>query len=351
MAPHTTLTDADIRQARLDNPKTRERDLADKLGITEAQLLAPHLGKGVTPLSPDLDIVIPAVTGLGEVMALTRNDSCVIEMTAVNEDYRGGPHAALVVNEDIDLRMFPRHWQLASAVEKHLPDGDLRRSIQVFDAAVDVVHKVFLTEASVAENWPSLVQDLRLEPQQAPLASSARESPEAAKGDAEKADHLRAEWGKITDTHQFLQMVRKLKMNRLGAYRIAGAPYTRQLQTKAVQEFLETAREGGFPIMLFVGNRGCIEIHTGPFEALKPMGPWLNVQDAHFNLHLRNDHLAEVWQATKSTRRGDAISVEAIDADGGLILQMFGVLEQPEAAAKWNALVDAVPARKEEALV
>lgn len=351
MAPHTTLSDADIRQARLDNPKMRERDLADKLGITEAQLLAAHLGQGVTRLSSGLDKLIPAVMPLGEVMALTRNDSCVIEKTGIYEDYRGGPHAALVVNDDIDLRMFPRHWQFAFAVEKHLPDGGLRRSIQVFDAAGDAVHKIFLTAASVAEQWANLVQNLRLEVQDTPLVLSAREPTEAAKGDVDKADHLRAEWDKITDTHQFLQMVRKLKMNRLGAYRIAGAPYTRQLQTTAVQELLEAAQEGGFPIMLFVGNRGCIEIHTGPFETLKPMGPWLNVLDARFNLHLRNDHIAEVWRATKSTRRGDAISVEAFDADGGLILQMFGVLAQPEAAARWNALVEALPERTEEVLV
>ena len=350
MAAQTSLSDVKIRQARLDNPKMRERDLADKLGITEAQLLAAHLGQGVTRLSSDLDKLVPAVMRLGEVMALTRNDSCVIEKTGVYEDYRGGPHAALVVNDDIDLRMFPRHWTFAFAVEKSLSDGGLRRSVQVFDAAGDAVHKIFLTIASVTEEWPNLVQDLRLEPQGSPLALIAREPTEAAKGDVAKADQLRAEWDKITDTHQFLQMVRKLKMNRLGAYRIAGAPYVRQLQTSAVQELLESAREEALSIMIFVGNRGCIEIHTGPFETLKPMGPWLNVLDPRFNLHLRNDHIAEVWQATKSTRRGDAVSVEAFDAEGGLILQMFGVLAQPDEAEKWNTFVSALPERKEEAV-
>ncbi|WP_294228286.1 iron chelate uptake ABC transporter family permease subunit [uncultured Shimia sp.] len=233
MAAHTSLSNADIRQACLDNPKMRERELANKLGITEAQLLAPHLGKGVTRLSPDLDRLIPAVRRLGEVMALTGNDSCVIEKTGIYEDYRSGPHAALVVNNDIDLRMFPRHWQFAFAVEKPLHNGGLRRSIQVFDAAGDAVIKIFLTEASVAEEWPNLVHDLRLEPQEVPLALSTREPTETAKGDPAKADQLRAKWDKITDTHQFLQMVRRLKINRLGAYRIAGAPYVRLLQTSA----------------------------------------------------------------------------------------------------------------------
>jgi len=350
MAPKTFLSDAEIRQARLDNPKMRERDLADKLGISEAQLLSAHLGEGVTRITPDLDAVMPAVMRLGEVMALTRNVSCVIEKTGVYEDYRGGPHAALVVNEDIDLRMFPGHWTFGFAVEKRLEGGAVRRSLQVFDAAGDAVHKVFLKESSFETEWASVVAELRLPEQDSELQVQPRQETEPAKGDSGKAERLRAEWDKITDTHQFLLMVKKLKMNRLGAYRVAGAPYVRALQTSAVSDLLYKAREMELPIMVFVGNRGCIEIHTGPIATVKPMGPWINVLDPKFNLHLRNDHIAEVWQATKSTRRGDAISVEAFDKDGALIVQVFGVLADPDAAEKWNDLVAELPSLQEEAV-
>lgn len=348
MAPITFLSDSEIRQARLGNPKMRERDLADKLGISEAQLLSAHLGQGVTRITPDLDAVMPAVMRLGEVMALTRNESCVIEKTGAYADYRGGPHAALVVNEEIDLRMFPGHWKFAFAVEKALEGGAVRRSLQVFDAAGDAVHKVFLKDSSIQEEWPGVVAELEMSEQSSNLRTERRQPTEPAKSDSDKAERLRAEWDKITDTHQFLQMVKKLKMNRLGAYRVAGSPYVRALKTSAVSDLLEQARDKALPIMIFVGNRGCIEIHTGPIETVKPMGPWINILDPRFNLHLRNDHIAEVWQATKSTRRGDAVSVEAFDSEGGLILQIFGVLAEPEAAAKWNALVEGLPSMKEE---
>ena len=350
MARSTSLSVTEIRQARLDNPKMRERDLADTLGISEAQLLAAHLGQGVTRVTPDMDVLMPAVMRLGEVMALTRNESCVIEKTGVYADYRGGPHAALVVNDEIDLRMFPGHWKFAFAVVKPLEGGGERRSLQVFDAAGDAVHKVFLKDSSVHSEWTSVVAELRLPEQSGDLPILPRQKTEAAASDPAKAERLRDEWDKITDTHQFLQMVKKLKMNRLGAYRVAGAPFVRSLQTSAVSVLLEKARDMALPIMVFVGNRGCIEIHTGPIETVKPMGPWINVLDPRFNLHLRNDHIAEVWQATKATRRGDAVSVEAFDAEGGLILQVFGVLAEPEAAAKWNDLVAALPSLKEEAV-
>ena len=332
-------TPSEIRAAQQDNPKMRPRDLADKLGISEAQLVAANVGADVVRITAVMDDLMPLVTRLGEVMALTRNESCVIEKVGIYDDYRGGPHAALVVNHEIDLRMFPKHWVHAFAVAKKTEDGTKRLSIQVFDAAGDAVHKIFLRESSVIEEWDRLVETLKLPDQSETVSVEPRAAVEPAKTDPAKLDTLRAGWDEITDTHQFLQMVRKLKLNRLGAYRMAGAPYVRPLAVSAVDTILHRAAESSLPIMVFVGNQGCIEIHTGPAKKIKQMGPWLNVLDPGFNLHLRSDHIAEVWQATKATRRGDAISVEAFDAQGALILQIFGVLAEPEAAAKWNDLV------------
>ena len=73
-------------------------------------------------------------------MALTRNEACVIEKDGMYSDYHPGEHATMTLNEGIDLRMFPRHWAHAYAVEEETEAG-CRRSVQVFDAAGDAVHK------------------------------------------------------------------------------------------------------------------------------------------------------------------------------------------------------------------
>lgn len=347
MGAYEQISSADIRAARLQDPKTRERDFADKLGISEARLLAAYIGHGVTRLTADLDAVMPAACKLGEVMALTRNESCVIEKVGEYDEYHSGPHASMIVNEEIDLRLFPKHWVHGFAVERETEQG-VKRSLQFFDAAGDAVHKIFLCDTSKTENWPTIVAELRLEDQSGEIAFSSRAPAEAPKADAAKADLLRTEWDKLTDTHQFLQMVRKLKMNRQGAYRIAGAPYARALAPSSVEELLNRAAENATPIMAFVGNMGCIEIHTGPIEDVRPMGPWLNVLDPRFNLHLRGDHIAEVWAVTKATRRGAAVSVEAFREDGLLIAQFFGVLRDEDGGAAWNALVDGLTPLAEE---
>lgn len=342
MSGKNRLSAEEIRTARAENDKLRARDLAAKLGISEAALVAADIGHTVTRIASHPDQLIAHVMNLGPVMALTRNESCVIEKVGVFENYRGGEHATMVVNKDIDSRFFPRHWVHAFAVE----DG-ARRSIQIFDAAGDAVHKIFLREESDLQEWQRLIEALKLEDQTAELSLSERVPTEPPRADPEQAERLRAEWDKMTDTHQFMGILRKLKMNRLGAYRIAGAPYVRPLASDAVKALLEKLAEAGIHVMIFVGNMGCIQIHGGPVETLKPTGPWLNVLDPGFNLHLRADHIAEVLAVAKSSRQGPAISVEAFDKDGMLILQIFGT--RREDPAHFDAFVEMVDALAAEA--
>jgi putative hemin transport protein len=340
--PTDRLTSAAIRAARIENPALRERDLAETLGIPEGQLIAAHTGQTadlrVTRISAQLDQLMPAVARLGEVMALTRNESCVIEKVGVYDDYRTGAHAAMILNPEIDMRMFPAHWAHGFAVEK-TTDRGTSRSLQVFDKAGDAVHKVYLRDASVLEEWDQAVESLQLADQSDQIDWQPRKPVEAAKTDPAKTARLQAEWDQMTDTHQFLGITRKLKLNRLGAYRMVDENYAKALSVSSVEALLNMAAQTETPLMVFVGNMGCIEIHTGPVKQVKTMGPWLNVLDPGFNLHLRHDHIAEVWLVRKNTRRGQAISVEAFAADGLLIAQFFGVLRNQDAADKWADLV------------
>ncbi len=341
-------TGVDIRAACETNSGLRNRVLANKIGVSEAQLIA---ARGATRIASHPDALMPMITGLGEVMALTRNDGCVIEKVGVYENFHSGQHAAMILNDAIDLRMFPVHWVTAYAVETETDSG-VRRSIQVFDAAGDAVHKIHLQGDADLTHWDRLVSDLRHEEQSDTLSVGDRKPAEAPKADPARADTLRREWARMTDTHQFLRLTSKLKMNRLGAYRIAGEPLARQLEIAAANTLLETLAGSGVEIMFFVGNRGCIEIHGGLIGTLRPMGPWQNVLDPGFNMHLRQDHIAEVWAVNKPTQRGDAISVETFDAEGGLIYQMFGRRTKArDHWPEWNRIVADLPgiAEKEPA--
>ncbi|MFN3825500.1 MAG: hemin-degrading factor [Pseudorhodobacter sp.] len=336
---------AAIRALRIDNPKARARDLAHANDLTEAQLVAAHVGQGATAIDATPDRLIPLVAALGDVMALTRNESCVHERRGVYDGYHAGAHAQMVLGAEIDLRIFPAHWVHGYAVEEATPDG-VKRSVQVFDAAGDAVHKIHLKPESDTAAFAALVAALRKDDQGQSLTLTTRSPVQAAKGDPAKADILRAEWDQMTDTHQFLRMVGRLKMNRLGAYHIAGAPRAVRLDPGAVSRTLHAASDDKVPLMIFVGNMGCIQIHGGPITRVVPMGPWINVMDPRFNLHLRADHIAEAWLVEKPTQRGPAISVEAFDVAGEVILQIFGYRKDAPPDA-WNALVRTLPLLEE----
>lgn len=338
----TAPSPADLRAAQ-EEATLRPRDLAESLGVSEAHLLAARTGQGVTRITANPDALVAMLAPLGRLMALTRNDSIVSEVEGTYLDYRPGRHAAMVLGPEIDLRIFSRHWVHAFAVEAETPQG-IRRSFQVFDAAGDAVHKIYLPLDADPSDWMALRDRLATGEHGDALTTDPRTPVEEPIIAPEKSDRLRREWDALTDSHQFLMLTRKLRINRLGAYRIAGQPHARRLAAAALATLMHRLAETQVPSMIFAGNAGCIQIKSGPIGPIRPTGPWLNVLDPGFDMHMRGDHVAEVWAVTKPSRRGPAVSVEAFDRRGALIVQVFGHrTAEADHNAAWMGLVEALP--------
>ena len=108
----------------------------------------------------------------------------------------------------------------------------------------------------------------------------------------------------MTDVHQFVGILRKLKLSRHEAVSMIGEDFARQFDLSALPAMMSHAVQQELPIMCFVGNHGCIQIHSGPIRNVKPMGPWINVMDETFHLHLRQDHISELWAVRKPSSDG-----------------------------------------------
>lgn len=335
-------TTAEIRAARADKPKLRERDLAVNLGVSELELLAAHCGEGVVRLEPRVGDLLRGLEAVGEVMALTRNDSAVHEKIGVYDKLSVGEHSILALGEQIDLRIFPGVWRHAFAVEKR-DDSGVRHSLQFFDRAGDAVHKVHLRPASDVDAYRRLV-DAHVSPDQSQEVEVEPIAPEDDGISSATVEELRERWSRLTDTHQFFGMLRALKLSRREAMRMVGHDYAWRLDDGAVAAMMHAAAEAAMPIMCFVGNRGCIQIHSGPIASIAPMGPWLNILDETFHLHLRTDHIREVWGVRKPTKDGHVTSLEAYDEGGRMIIQFFGKRhEGHEERSDWRDLVEGLP--------
>ena len=341
MSNTTRPTPAEIRAFRAENPKLRERDIAATLGISEAALVAAEVGLTAVRIDGNANRFLERSEALGEVMALTRNESVVHEKIGVFEKINTGKHASIVLGENIDLRIFPGTWAHGFAVTK--TDGEqVRRSLQFFDKAGVAVHKVHLRPASNLEAYEAIVADFRLEDQSQDFVEVVSEKVDDT-GPVDVAA-LRENWAAMTDTHQFFGMLKKLKIRRQDAVRSVGEDFARQVAADAVGHLMRAAAERDSDIMCFVGNHGTIQIHTGPVKNIQPMGPWLNVMDPTFHMHLRMDHIAECWVVRKPTVDGHVTSLEAYDAGGEMIIQFFGKRKEGNVEmAEWRALVEALP--------
>ena len=334
---------AEIRELRALHPEMRERDFARIHSISEGELVAAQVGRSVVRLEPNLEILLNGLSAVGEVMALTRNESAVHEKIGPYEKVVVGPHASMVLGSQIDLRIFPSRWAFGFAVEKAGDEGTVRRSLQFFDAQGNAVHKVHARPATNTEAWDVLVANLRHADQSEGITVTAAVPP-APLGTPAGVEELRTRWAAMTDTHQFFGLLRALNLPRLDALELVGEDYAFQLDHEAVAKLFESAAASALPIMAFVGNHGCIQIHSGPVTNIKPMGPWLNVMDETFHLHLRLDQIVSVWATRKPTKDGHVTSVEVYDAQRELIIQFFGKRHEGDGElGAWRSLVDELP--------
>ncbi|MCB1387481.1 MAG: hemin-degrading factor [Hyphomicrobiales bacterium] len=338
-----------IRQARSDNPKMRPRDLAGRLGISEGEYVSAFCGHGVTRLDVEFDTIFSCLEALGEVMALTRNKSAVHEKIGVYDRFIAGKHAAMMLGEAIDMRMFPAHFVHGFAVETR--NGDkLARSLQFFDAHGDAVHKIHGRDGTNIDAWNRLVERFTSADQNDRLSVEARKAGAISTRKVDVAQ-LRDRWSKLTDTHQFFPMLRKLEIDRLSAIKNVGGEFAWQVGNDAAASMLRLAAAEEVPIMCFVNNPGCIQIHAGPVSKVVEMGPWINVMDPGFHLHLRMDHIAEAWVVRKPTDKGHVTALEAYDADGNLFIQFFGKrIEGQDEREPWRMIMENLPRTGEMAV-
>lgn len=328
-------------------PKMRARDAAARLEVSEAELVAAKSVPGrarALRRDPERGFapLLEAMPEVGEVMVLTRNDHAVHERHGVWGHVRVGATMGIVANHTIDLRLFMTHWATGFAVEEEVASG-LRLSLQFFDGAGQAVHKIYATQATnrtvldgLIERWVGPMPDLAI----TPPAEAPPDRPDAAIN----VPRLRKAWLEMQDTHQFFGLLKQNSVGRKQALRLVGEDLAFQAEGTAVTQMLHGAAASQTPIMVFVRNPGCIQIHTGPVERIAPMGPWINVLDPAFNLHLRTDRVAETWIVRKPTKDGIVTSLEVFDADGDCFAMFFGARKpgQTERTAWRDVLETAV---------
>jgi len=332
---------------RAEQPKLGIRDAAKELNVSEAELLATGIGSTATRLADTTNApreIMRRALDLGKVMALTRNENGVIEVTGVatriakqgkDEINAGAKDAEKEARElniaggylggPIDLRFHFAKWQHAFAVVQPGRDGAVSRSLQFFDENGTAIHKVYLKDDSKVAVFDKLVADFRHPQQDGKLAIAAAPLKAADTPDASvDVKEFQQAWKDMSDVHQFNRIVSEFKLSREQALRLAPAGAVQKVAPQAVRQLLEQAAAKQVPIMAFVGNGGVTQIYSGKIGKVQETGGYFNVLDPDFNLHLRD----KAFRAGYVLQRAGVTSVEFYDDKGELVVTFFGVRER-----------------------
>jgi putative hemin transport protein len=316
------------QELRADHPHMRIRDAAATLGVSEAELLATGCGNRITRLRDNWPMLLDAVGSLGPVMALTRNDVVVHEKTGLYDNVCRYGNAILISGHNIELCLSTGAWHSGFAAIEDTQHGP-RHSLQFFGADGEAAHKIYLTEQSDADLYLRLVDTFR-DDDQSPTLDLPPFKTEPALGDLLQHDDLPEHWKRLllcsghTDSEPAVHAIGRIAL-----------PLFRELMAQLTRLML--------PIQILVGNRAAIQLHDGPIQNLRITGPWFNVLDHGFNLHLNEMAVAGADIVTVAYRQHNLTGLLLRDQGLGTVASLFGSYDQAEGeSAVWRDLISAM---------
>lgn len=320
------------------------REGAAELNTNEAALLLSS--DDVIYLGTDARSIVLSLHKLGLVQCIVRNDLAVHEKTAVYENVSMTPTTGISLNIGaLDLRIFARQWHHVLAVVNHERQPS-SYSIQFYDEFGDAIQKVFIEDEANILQWQALVHQFRCTDE--PLFESkpkfeAKTFP-VLSTEQQEAFHQR--WDELKDIHHFGSLLETYGLDRLSAYEQAKPELAIKVTTESIEQALLLARENLTEILIFVGNRGIVQIQTGFVHNIVRAHGWLNILDKkeeNFNLHLKDSELDQVWVVRRPTRDGIVTCIEAFDKDRNTVVQFFGRrLEGEQELSSWRAIINQV---------
>lgn len=308
-------------QLKQQHPKRYARDIAKLMKIGEAELVHARVGHDAWRLKGEVRDILTALENVGETKSICRNEYAVHEQIGRYENQHLEGHAGLVLNpRALDLRLFLNQWASAFHLREATTRGE-RQSIQFFDHQGDALLKVYTTDNTDFGAWGQVLAKFIF----ADNPELDLQTPEeVVMTPAADAGQVEEEWRGMRDVHQFFGLLKRHQLTRQQAFRLVADDLARRVDNTALEQLLNMAKQDKNEIMIFVGNRGCVQIFTGVVQRIVPMDNWINIFNPAFTLHLMADSVAESWVTCKPAGNGFVTSLELFAADGTQIAQLYG---------------------------
>lgn len=323
--------------------KLRERDFVALINISEAELICAYACDGqARQLNVDIADLLDKAKGFGKILCIVRNDSAVHEIRGHFEKTFFNEGTSLTLG-DVDLRIFNKNW--AYAFEKQVDImGTQYNSIQYFDHFGAAVFKIYEHDGTNHQAWKAFADQHSLGSPSDMISVKPFLKQTTKRQFNVDVTEFRRRWSQMSDVHQLHNILKDMQIERHEANHIVGDNFAYQLDKSAIKTMLDQVHAENLPIMCFVGNCGCIQIFTGTIGPVKIYGPWTNIIDEKFHLHLLEPNISKIWAVKKPTKDGSVTSLEVFDKDDNLIIQFFGKRhEGQKELSSWSELIASLP--------
>ncbi|MBD26097.1 MAG: hypothetical protein CMG46_14030 [Candidatus Marinimicrobia bacterium] len=285
-----------------DNKKLRIRDAASKLNVSEAELLSLKINNDVSYLLiPDFQQFFnKIIDNIDKVMFLIRSDFVVHEKIVSLSDlsYNDG---SIISNLDSSCPIISFDPKSISysffECNCHNEKRELR-SFQFFDKYGDAILKIYL------------------------------------KGDKSAAFERIADFYKINYNYELQKYIINKKINIveqssfLHIDSLVNKKFinnTKIINNDKLRFFLNAFSENEIPIQIHAYGINCIQYHRGIIKNIIDYGPWLNVIDKEFNIHILENKIFKTTILDYKDELNNFYIVNITDINNNLVLGIAGL--------------------------
>lgn len=326
------------------------KSFAEQHSISELELWLCHPNR--IYLGSNCRDILSTLDQLGRVKNSVSNHTTIHSKYAKFADLKLGERMGLALNPDyqhgqaFDVRLFLDHYQHALAISSSTPTNHPVCLI-FFDAYGQRINQLIPTnpDQQALDFWQTTIH-IHAANADLPITLTVAQTktpwqPYLLSEQAKQDFHQ--DWLSMTDIHQFQQILSRHHLDRANGYHQAPPQLAHPLQPTALMPLFEQLVSEHIPVMIFSGNRGMVQIQTGPITHLQTHKNYVRLGNDHlgqFTLHIAQDAIAQLWWVKRpSAPGGYIISLEAFDIYGESMFSIFGLrAEHTKQDHRWQAI-------------
>ena len=305
------------------HPSTAIRQVATALQVSEAELVAANCGRTAIRLCPVWPQMVLDLQSLGKVNAITHNAGAVHQQTGYYQNIQCTGDMAIVHGHNLEAGFNFAQWHSAFAVEEKTENGT-HHSLQFFDSNGASIHEISMTQQSCLCAYRAFIRNYKA-PHNfvAPLIAFSL-SPTPGSNDPITAEKLQRDWHAFKKIQDFSQLLTRYGLTRYQALQLAGSRFAVAIKPTVFLEFIRTLADIALPVMIYINNKGTVQIHNGSLRTIKVFGANISIVNESSELQFDLSSIDSLWVVKKPLKSRKLSSLELYDAHRKPIALIYG---------------------------